>query len=137
MNNSNLILKIHIDITQIIDVEGHDSSVKMILFGGYCNSPLFSGKILPGGVDTQRISTDGTINFSARYILEGKDETGTSCKLFIENTATTIPGEKLITHPRICTDSSRLKWLETADLYGEMCNDDEGFSILIKTRTQA
>lgn len=137
MKNNKLLLKIHIHVTDVLDIVSTNITAKMILFDGYCNSPLFTGKILPGAVDTQRIYNDGKMSLSARYILEGTDETGEPCKLFIENNALTSPGEKTITHPQICTDSMTLKWLETEELFGEMCNDEEGFSILIKRGTRA
>jgi len=136
MKNSKLLLKIHINITDVLEVSGTDLTAKMILFDGYCSSPLFTGKILPGAVDTQKVYSNGATSLSARYILEGKDETGKSCRLFIENIAITTPGEKVITRPQIYTDSKALKWLETESLYGEMANDDEGFSIIIMKGTQ-
>jgi len=42
----------------------------MLPFTGECSSPLFQGRILPGGVDTQRVEKDGRCFLSARYILE-------------------------------------------------------------------
>lgn len=137
MKNSKLLLKIHINITDIFEVYGTDLTAKMILFDGYCNSSLFTGKILPGAVDTQKVYLNGATSLSARYILEGTDEAGKNCRLFIENIAITTPGEKVITQPQIYTDSEALKWLEAEVLYGEIENSDDGLVILIKKGMQS
>ena len=81
------ILRIKVYLIDSITVEGHADKAVMLPFTGDCDCPLFKGKILPGGVDTQRISTDGRTSLSARYALEGTDDQGKPCKLFIENVA--------------------------------------------------
>ena len=81
------------------------------------NCENFQGEILPGGVDTQKQIGGGARTLSARYILEGTDYKGNKCKIFIENNGT-MQGAEMKTKPIILTDSTHLKWLETADLYG-------------------
>ena len=53
------ILRIKVYLTNNIAVAGHADKAVMLPFTGECECPLFTGKILPGGVDTQRIAPDG------------------------------------------------------------------------------
>ena len=114
------ILRIKVYLTNNIAVAGHADKAVMLPFTGECECPLFTGKILPGGVDTHRIAPDGRCSLSARYALEGVDDQGQTCKLFIENVAVSSPGMEMITRPTIRTDSESLRWLETADLTGRI-----------------
>lgn len=112
------VLTVHVRITDIQKVDGGESTVQMIAFEGGSDCENFKGRILPGGVDTQKITPDGECVLSARYMLEGVDREGHSCKVFIENNGKTRTGEDIITSPVIRTDSKALSYLETADLYG-------------------
>lgn len=114
------VLRIQMTLTDRITVDGHAQQAILLPFTGECTGPYFSGTILPGGVDTQRIETDGRAALSARYSLEGTDCEGRPCKLFIENTAHSCPGKDTVTHPTIRTDSEALRWLETAELTGRI-----------------
>ena len=125
------ILRIKVYLTHTITVDGHADKAVMLPFTGECACPLFTGKILPGGVDTQRITPDGRCALSARYALEGKDSTGKLCKLFIENVAVSSPGMDMVTHPTVRTDSEALRWLETADLTGRIEHVDGHIEIVI------
>ncbi len=125
------ILRIKVYLTDCITVEGHAEKAVMLPFTGDCDCPLFKGKILSGGVDTQRISADGRTSLSARYALEGTDDQGKPCKLFIENVAEMKPGMGAVTHPTIRTDSESLRWLETADLTGAIEHVDGHIEIII------
>ena len=49
------ILRIKVYLTGNIVTKGHADTAVMLPFTGECDCPLFKGKILPGGVDTQRI----------------------------------------------------------------------------------
>ncbi len=113
-------LRIKVYLTDNIAVEGHQDKAVMLPFTGSCECPLFTGKILPGGVDTQRIDAAGRCSLSARYALEGKDDKGHPCRIFIENEAVAAPRQEMLTHPAIRTDSESLRWLETADLTGRI-----------------
>jgi hypothetical protein len=57
----------------------------MILFHGDADCDNFHGKVLPGGVDTQVQYQGEKRSLSARYILEGTDIDGCSCRIFVEN----------------------------------------------------
>ena len=66
---------------------------------------------------------------SARYMLEGIDSEGQSCRIFIENNGTDINGD-IQTTPMILTDSKVLAWLETAELTGRL--DFAGEEMIIR-----
>ena len=108
-------------------------SAVMLPFTGECDSPLFKGKILPGGVDTQRIQPGGSGTLSARYALEGVDDQGAACRLFIDNAAVMGKGGIGVTRPTIRTDSERLRWLETADLTGVLEHFPDHIEIVISS----
>lgn len=125
------ILRIHVVLSDCITVEGHAQRVVMLPFTGTCEGSLFTGSILPGGVDTQRIEADGRCALSARYALAGTDCEGRACRLFIENMAVTSPGAEALTRPCIRTDSPALRWLETADLTGRIEAEDGRIDIVL------
>lgn len=112
------VLTIHVALTGTQTVLGGRGSACMIAFTGTAEGPQFRGRILPGGVDTQ-IEQQGRRTLSARYLLEGTDDAGNRCKVFIENNGAVLPEEASIcTTPTILTDSPRLQWLESATLSG-------------------
>ena len=113
----NEILTVHVNIDGAFEVKGSESSVCMVAFSGTADGPYFRGTILPGGVDTQTRAAGCPARLSARYMLEGTDDTGKPCRLFIENNGEEIEGE-MFTKPLIVTDSSSLSWMEKAKLHG-------------------
>lgn len=125
------ILRIKVYLTGNITVDGHREKAVMLPFTGECDSPLFKGRILPGGVDTQRIYPDGSGTLSARYTLEGVDDQGKPCRLFIENAAVMDGDVEMVTYPTIRTDSEALRWLETADLTGRIEHFSDHIEIVI------
>jgi len=127
------ILRIKVYLTGNIVTKGHVDTAVMLPFTGECNSPLFRGEILPGGVDTQRITPDGRGSLSARYTLEGIDDQGEPCHLFIDNSAV-LSGEGIgVTCPTIRTDSKSLRWLESADLTGVVEHFPDHIEIVISS----
>lgn len=130
------VLRIKVYLTDNIAVEGHAQKVVMLPFTGTCESKLFTGAILPGGVDTQRIERDGRCTLSARYALSGVDCAGKACQLFIENVAVSSPGEEMVTHPTIRTDSDALRWLETAALTGRIEHFPNHIEIVISSENR-
>lgn len=123
------ILRLHINVTEVIEVKGFGGTGRLILFDGWVEGKYFNGKIANGGVDTQKEFKDspgGTL--SARYVVVGKDSTGKECKLFIENNGTF---NEEYTTPKIYTDSEELRWLESACLKGKISNVDGELIILI------
>lgn len=114
------VLTISVQITGQDRVTGAAGDAGMVYFTGDVNCENFRGRILPGGVDTQR-NTGGRITVSARYMLEGTDGDGTPCHIFIENNGEIDPSDGTArTAPTVITDSPRLQWLETARLSGTL-----------------
>ncbi|MBQ7991201.1 MAG: DUF3237 domain-containing protein [Oscillospiraceae bacterium] len=119
------ILRINVIIDESYSVKGK-CMVNMVLFHGEAHSDLFSGKILPGGVDTQIYSEDKSL-ISAKYILEGTDKSGGQCRIFIHNR--TSSDGKL--RPAIITDSKSLAYLQDSRLWSEIIPTDDGVDIRI------
>ena len=125
------VLRIKVYLTDNIVTEGGADRAVMLPFTGACDSPLFKGKILPGAADTQRIGPDGRGTLSARYTLEGVDDQGMPCRLFIDNAAMLTNKGIGPTRPTIRTDSASLRWLETADLTGRIEHFADHIEIVI------
>lgn len=125
------VLTIQIQITGMDEVKGKQGTVRMIHFEGDCDCKNFHGKVLPGGVDTQKERYGENTWLSARYMLEGIDGTGEKCRIFIENNGTVEEDGKITTHPILYTDSVALERLETADLTGSVEGTDGGVCIHI------
>ena len=80
------IMTINVNITGMQRVATQEKTVTQVLFDGTAEGEYFNGTILPGGVDTQiNVPEKGTL--SARYMLEGKDNSGDNCKMYISNDA--------------------------------------------------
>ena len=127
------VLRIKVYLTDNIVTKGHAETAVQLPFTGTCDSPLFKGKILPGAADTQRIRPDGTGALSARYTLEGVDDQGQACRLFIDNAALLTKEGIGPTCPTIRTDSESLRWLETADLRGAVEHFPDHIEIVISS----
>lgn len=125
------VLTINVRIKEALEVKGSTNGATMILFDGDCDCDNFKGKILPGGVDTQRIGKDGFVSLSARYIMEGIDRDGQPCRIFIENNGEIQSDGRIVTSPCILTDSDALKHLETAALTGTVEGAPDGVVIHI------
>ncbi len=125
------VLEFKIELDEIYEVNGSLGNVAMILFRGICESDIFQGKVLPGAVDTQVQRNGADKIISAKYILEGTDQLGCKCRIFVDNCGTVRNGTSLLkTKPMIMTDSVALKWLETANLSGSV--EQEQDYIIIK-----
>lgn len=113
------VLTVDVILDDVIEVNGSAGKAAMILFHGSSEGENFNGRVLPGGVDTQKEPFGEKRSLSARYVLEGVDREGQECRIFIENNGICAePGEIIRTKPLIYTDSKALKWLESADLTG-------------------
>ena len=129
---SEAVLTVDVVLDEIIEVNGSRGKAAMILFHGESDCENFKGKVLPGGVDTQKEPVGEKRLLSARYVLEGKDNAGKECRIFIENNGVVgESGADIKTTPVIYTDSEALKWLETADLYGTVQGRPGGVLISI------
>lgn len=127
------ILRIQIQLGETLALDSPSAGIRMIPFTGFCDSTIFKGKVLPGGMDTQVFPSPDKGTLSARYMLEGVDEENKQCKLYIDNSAIMQQGRETITFPRIKTDSAALRWLETADLQGRIVGKEDGLDIVIST----
>ena len=127
--DSDEVLSVDVVIDNAYDVKGNRGNATMITFHGESNCRNFKGKILPGGVDTQKQPAGEVRTLSARYILEGEDYTGEHCHIFIENNGNIGADGTIATTPRIFTDSAALNWLETADLTGTVNGTTNGVRI--------
>ena len=128
----NMIMTIDVVLDDMIEVHGSNGEAAMILFHGKSESDFFKGEILPGGVDTQKQIKGESRLMSARYILEGVDSDGSKCRIFIENNGEIkdpVQGEVIKTKPVIYTDSTALKWLETASIFGTVEGNEKGVTI--------
>ncbi len=123
------ILTVNVKITGADSVKGTVGGVTMIHFVGDVDCEAFRGKVLPGGVDTQSHTENGT-SLSARYILDGVDLTGEKCRIFIENNGIGTP-DGIKATPRIITDSKALSYLETAKLSSRVTPADGGVTVHI------
>jgi len=110
-----LIMEVHvtIDNADVSFLEGPGGGVVMIPFGGTVSGEIFSGKVCPGGVDVQRTNLSKVRHMCARYMLEGTDNTGAPCKIFVDNNGwfdDEIPPSKegFKTVPTFLTDSKAL-----------------------------
>lgn len=124
------ILRVHVTVDHTDLVEGQGKAICMAAFSGTADGPYFQGRILPGGMDTQTYKKGEPAVLSARYMLEGMDDAGKTCRLFIENNGTQINGE-MRTTPTIVTDSVFLRWMEETVLCGTVDGTENGVLIHI------
>jgi hypothetical protein len=110
-------------------------NVKIIPFGGWVKSELFSGTMLPGGADVQVTNASGIRHMCAQYMFEGIDHTGEACKLFVSNNGYFEPGSKpkpFHTCPTMMTDSEALsEYLHQARFRAEGKREEDGLHIRI------
>ena len=107
-------------------LEGRYSKVVMIPFSAEATGKYFNGKTITNGVDTQITTKDG-FALSARYMLKGTDNSGKKCRLFIENSGTSMDNCK----PTIYTDSEELTFLENAELAAKVKCVENGVVVSI------
>jgi len=122
---------IQTDQSQKIEMEHDFGKQVMIPFTGEVLGPLFKGKVLPGGVDTQEIRSDGVKKISARYFIETDDGE----KIFIENNGIIHEdpqnGRYFRTTPRLVTSSKKYSWLNNSIFVGTGERTEKGLEIVI------
>lgn len=118
------ILRIYVQIEDSIQVHGSTRNINMIRFTGYAKSKYFQGRILPGAIDLQCEKRGEKNLLSARYVMEGKDEEGNECRIYIENNGYADENGMIRTKPTVVTDSKALSWLETASLEGNISSEN-------------
>ncbi len=114
------IIRLTIAITGSQEVNGQDISAELIFFEGVTETKWFRGKTLSGGVDTQTERKGAVRKLSARYVLDGIDDAGKACRIYIENNGTIQKNGFCKTKPQIVTDSESLSWLGKVELYGTL-----------------
>ena len=67
-------IQIFIDNSRISSLEGRYGKVTMIPFTGHVKSEIFTGEIVPGGVDVQIENAAGNRNMCAKYMFRGTDK---------------------------------------------------------------
>lgn len=132
------IMKVHVTINpaDISEINTPHVGAVMIPFTGSVQSELFTGEILPGGVDVQTVNTAGVRHMCAKYMFSGKDYTGAECKVFVENNAFSTPFEcekdYFTSTPMFITDSEALApYLMANHFRGEGHGTPEGVDIWI------
>lgn len=99
-----LLMEIRVRCDGPVSVKGTEKQIVMIPFTGEASGPYFNGRVVGTGVDTQTIGKDGKAFLSARYMLEGDDAAGSSCRIFVENQGSWETGFT----PKVVTDSPLL-----------------------------
>jgi hypothetical protein len=129
-----LTVAVTIDSGQISSLQGPGGEVLCIPFSGTVSGELFSGRVCPGAADVQRVNLSGVRHMCARYMLEGTDYTGASCRIFVENNGwfsrKTEPGAPFQTVPTFLTDSQALApYLHRNQFVGEGTPGPNGVTI--------
>lgn len=123
-----LLLSIEVCCHEGIGVKGQDTEVVMLPFSGRAFGAYFNGEIMGTGVDTQRYDLkSGEGSLSARYMLQGTDRDGNSCRIFIENSLHDERGW----HPLIVTDSKCLAEWERLPLTATVDGTETGVLVRI------
>lgn len=116
-----------------VTLTGETGTVKMIPFKGTVRGTVFNGIVEPCGVDTQITNQNEVRHMSARYMLTGKDKTGTDCHIYIENNGWFTDGARPVpfrTVPTFITDSKALApYLHRNQFVGEGLRDENGLCI--------
>jgi hypothetical protein len=120
----NKLFDIHVHLTGFSQVKSPKATVNFISFDGFCEAPFFTGKIIEGGVDTQKFVEGQTGTLSARYILKGKDNKGKDTSIFIENNGIFNEDGTITTSPWIITDNDDLRGLFERPLSGKVIPQD-------------
>ncbi len=129
---------INVRITGFNQVKTDSTTVNFITFDGDCKAQFFTGKILEGGVDTQKFEKGKPGTLSARYIIKGKDSKGWDTSLFIENNGFVNEEGSIETSPFILCDNDELAPLFSKKLTGRIKNVDcpEKNRIIIEIYTE-
>lgn len=80
-----LVVHVTIDRSNCPAMTMPDGSVKIIPFGGTAEGSIFNGVVMPGAADVQVTNPAGVRHMCAQYMLEGTDNTGAACHIFVEN----------------------------------------------------
>lgn len=123
------VFRVTLNDTKKETVNGNTCEVEMQYFKGTVEGTYFTGKVYKESSTVKKTYRNGKVARCARYILSGMDDTGTSCKIFIQDEATEEDG-KISTRPVILTNSKSLAWMETADIQGRLSKDVDGTKVI-------
>lgn len=135
------VFTVHVNIKKTIELKNDDGdSVVMISFSGNVSGKYFNGVVLDGAIDTQIIGNVGDRHtLSARYMLEGKDQTGEVCRIYIENNGdfhNQWNDASFRTFPNIVTNSKALSFLNHELFVGKGVQTEVGVDIIIYRSTK-
>ncbi|MBR5682096.1 MAG: hypothetical protein IKW96_02270 [Ruminococcus sp.] len=123
-----LLLTIDVICREPLSVRGSVTEVVMVPFSGTAHSEHFRGEVMGNAVDTQKYSlSSGKCRLSARYMLQGTDRNGQSCRIFIENEQ---QGDNCW-KPTIVTDSEYLRSWEKLPLTATVDITESGVTVRI------
>ncbi|MCR5796539.1 MAG: family 43 glycosylhydrolase [Eubacterium sp.] len=123
------IVCLNLNVLKKTSLKGHSEDVELISVSGESSTEYFKGKIKNETTIVKKIEHGNIRNLDARFILEGEDNTGKSCKIFLEiNGISREISDKF--EARITTDSDELQWVTNAELACEIENN--GDEIIIK-----
>ena len=120
---------------KVYTVNGSTCDVTMQYFSAEIDGDYFTGTTAgnstggEGSVvikDYKEDYNNGEKQYCARYIVEGTDNTGAHCKMFIEDNGLEYENGSILTKPIIITNSQSLSWLGSADLSGRVSEYDGG-----------
>ena len=126
--DNKLLMEIHVQCSEPMTVKGQTMDIVMIPFTGTAEGPYFHGVMVGSGVDTQKITPDGKVMLSARYMLEGVDSAGNACRVFIENQGNEAEGFC----PWLVTDSPVLQQWEGKKLTATIGGTPQGVLVRIR-----
>lgn len=135
-------IQIFIDNSRISSLEGRYGKVTMIPFTGHVKSEIFTGEIVPGGVDVQIENAAGNRNMCTKYMFRGTDKEGKECSLFVENNGyvsrTELQKEYVDAFPRFITDSKILgEYLSQPRFRSEVWGTQKGVEVRVYDVVQA
>ena len=136
MSEPIMIFKVFADAKDCSDMRCAYGGVTFIPFTATVESPLFTGKTLPGACDVQVENPAGSRNMCAKYLFKGTDSAGNACHLFVENNgylAEVMRNDPFFhAYPRFMTDSPILgEYLSQQRFRSEVQGRDWGVEIRI------
>ena len=130
-----MIFHITLDRDGVSFLKASSGEAVIIPFTGFVESELFSGTVRPGAADVQTVNAAGVRHMCASYMFDGRDSTGTPCKLFVRNDGWFEAGsmqQPFHATPTFLTDSTALSpYLHTARFRAEGHMTEVGVDIWI------
>ena len=119
------LFSVEIDEKAVETVNGSTVTVDMQYFTGNITGDYFNGSVLNESSNVTKTYKNGDVTNCAKYILSGTDDKGEECRIFIQDEGLKEEGT-FYTSPIIITNSSSLRWMETADIQGQVKTDENG-----------